>query len=52
MIRIMRLWKNGDVTNIGVFTNYFWAWCSITSSYGKRMWIEEEKKPATLVGHS
>lgn len=50
MIRVMRLWKNGAITCVGLFVNRFWAERFITSTFGKRLWMEDEKKPATKPG--
>lgn len=59
MIRIMRLWKDGTITNIGLFTSAFWAERYLDTqaqlgkgTWGKRLWIEDEKHPATKEGHS
>lgn len=52
MIRVMRLWKNGDMTSIGLFASLCWALHAFRRAEQKGIWIEDEKKPATLKGHS
>lgn len=52
MVRVMRRWSNGDITSIGVFASLYWALHSFRRAEQRGIWIEDERKPATLKGHS